>query len=103
MKKDKPRKVEMAKHAPGPWTTYTQGNHIRVGRGFSHVVASVKLDKHFPNHSRASANFIAAAPEMFEALINIQRAFAIGLPPTKKDIQLVNEAIAKATGGTDDD
>lgn len=87
------------KHTPGPWRIYRQGNHIRIGPDFGHVVAVVYLDKDFLDTDRADAELISAAPELLEALeIAVKFFNNNGGDADYTWLPVLKAAIAKAKG-----
>lgn len=96
--------MSAAKHTPGPWST-DEADHdapyqdITICGGRHRRICSVWIDD-APVHDynaeqKANARLIAAAPELLEAL---RKAKTASLPTEVRDV--VNAAIAKATGGT---
>ncbi len=92
------------KHTPGPWTFVQGGSgnfptwNVRVGSNLITLPFASSMDT-----LDADARLIAAAPDLLEALKEIEPILArmygpqaANLPP----MQLVRSAIAKATGET---
>lgn len=98
-----------AKHTPGPWT-HTEGNggfvHSRAD-GRRDLVASVypcapdgaEPLSPFPREPELDANcrLIASAPDLLEAA-QIAEAFFYAVAPESNERQILQAAIAKATG-----
>ena len=95
----------MTKHTPGPWKI--RGHFVEGGKDYKTVIAEIvgKLDRF---DVQADIRLIAAAPEMLEALKEVDEAIN---PPDKAGISLhtwnerlkvaeagIRAAIAKATG-----
>lgn len=96
------------KHTPGPWQIEGVGNirTIFMATGTSaYPVAVVEVDKlkRFGSGDLdATASLIAAAPEMLGALLRLRNMLILNqdfLHKYQDTADLMNAAIAKATGG----
>lgn len=93
------------KHTPGPWVATAQGNDTiyihdinPMGKTFG-TIAEIGSDSKYPEIyaiDKANAQLIAAAPDLLEALKNIENDDN-SIPPAIW--LLVKNAIAKAEGG----
>jgi hypothetical protein len=110
----------MSKHTPGPWFTTPQyGNYAVYSRGLvgddtgdGWEPCICELDSDEPVNHEANARLIAAAPELLEALrdlelgantvdycyLNMPGNFAEALLSLRAYAKTAREAIAKATG-----
>lgn len=105
------------KHTPGPWTHDEKDECLirgEQGRRICWTATASPGDLKGKYASRrqgdeANARLIAAAPELLDALLEAEAAFELTIPliPEKYDwpgssarsgLQIVREAIAKATG-----
>lgn len=88
------------KHTPGSWRLDFNGGSMRVLAvgGQESVVAQGLGDPSIPEYL-ADARLIAAAPEMLEALMNLENDGGSGMPYSAW--KLVQAAICKATGRTE--
>ena len=97
----------MVKHTPGPWMLTSTNPHdgwegweiqaqpSPIARGFTDTIASCTGPQ--SNDKRwANARLIAAAPDMFEALANLENDDGKAMPPSAW--KLVQDALAKARG-----
>jgi hypothetical protein len=86
-----------AKHSPGPWRLDFNDGSMRVlaAGGPDPVVAHSLGDASIPEYL-ADARLIAAAPEMLEALMNLENDGGKNMPESAW--KLVQDAICKATG-----
>jgi len=84
------------KHSPAPWKIAELTEQHPSPRIFSgsRLVAHVS-NSDYPNE--ANANLIAAAPDMLEALQNLENDDGKTMPPSAW--KLVQNAITKATNG----
>lgn len=87
----------MSAHTKGPW--HTDGQIVEVGNGWR--IATMHGD--LPRNMEANAHIIAAAPEMLEALEEIQRAMENMVDDADVvalfgEIKASRAAIAKAKG-----
>ena len=92
----------MSKHTPGPWTILSASNRtplVKAGPTVEETVAMV-IDFYKPDEAPANARLIAAAPEMLEALKDVDaRLTHIGhMEANALTHGIVRAAIAKATG-----
>ena len=93
------------KHTPGPWTTSgpaqfssTPNCMVYASHENGHLVASCDPGNS-PNQA-ANANLIAASPELLEACIAARAK--LGMSHAEHPVwRMLDEAIKKATGGTD--
>lgn len=94
----------MSKHTPGPWRVWNGSDTTPEAtvstiineqpEGWAHHIALIFND----STREANANLIAAAPEMYEALLALFKVSAVyGAMPSKLLIQIEN-AISKAEG-----
>lgn len=94
-------------HTPGPWYEYDEDGtwfiytEERVNVAFTDPTPT-EVSK---DEDHANARLIAASPDLLEAAIEvIQRCDSPSTYPImKKSIEQLKAAIAKATGGTDDE
>jgi hypothetical protein len=89
------------KHTPGPWRLGKQGKtnrHINAGAwsSFVKVVTIMEGDSEPNKQGMANATLIAAAPDMFEALVGLIRRFDTGEEDTNPEWIEARRAIAKA-------
>lgn len=90
-----------AKFTPGPWVA-SLGSLIRVfQKGTGAVIAGVHRQGRYTGEYRhkpieANAHLIAAAPDMYEALNNLENDDGKAMPPSAW--KLVQDALAKARG-----
>ena len=85
----------MSKHTPGPWRV-ANGVQIRSQRD---QIAKVWMMR--DGEGKANAALIAAAPDLYKALVQVRdRFFAADQPERDRDLMWgsVNAAIAKAEG-----
>lgn len=92
------------KHTPGPWPL----DYWTVRRDPSHFGSASNVTSNFEKLSasvggntglreqEANARLIAAAPDMFEALANLENDDGKAMPPSAW--KLVQDALAKARG-----
>lgn len=92
----------MSKHTPGPWHTCKAFNsgQLHVMAGSDHgLQRAIAIDVWADNEeSQANVRLIAAAPDMFEALDNINglsRALRAG-GPDPMDLQGLSDALEQA-------
>jgi hypothetical protein len=96
------------KHTPGPWRvqdntigTNEVGHQLRVDSNDG-AVADCGRSPHVDEQSRANARLIAAAPTLLKAvklaLMELER-ISYQKRADQKIIDLLNKAVAKATGG----
>jgi hypothetical protein len=77
--------MTQAKHTPGPWWTLRTRSNLRVsinGKGwtrFAKVVVRMNDADHDSDEGLANARLIAAAPELLEALRELNAALNDGL------------------------
>ena len=96
----------MSKHTPGPWTVNTEDYTNAIGieckvDGIGHTVVTDQFcypsfQQHPSKEKLANAYLIAAAPDMLEALLNLEDDDN-SIPPHAWD--LVQAAISKAVNG----
>jgi len=89
---------EKIKHTPGPWNLHDERNdwHIHSKKhGSISVIPKGGANQNFINSAKANAHLIAAAPEMYEALKNLENDN--GAIPNKA-WSLIQKAIEKAEG-----
>ena len=105
-------KAENAKHTPGPWTLTGSGgqweSRLSIRADKWGCVAHIGVDPQMPHWDgpqRANARLIAAAPELLEALIAMEREKSdymrlnhLGDPSNETTNKLARAAIAKAQG-----
>lgn len=81
----------MSQHTPGPWT-FDDDYYVVAGEENDIICELWSQDKD------ANARLIAAAPEMYEALKAINKAFPWNEQMTRPVFDKVHAAIAKAEG-----
>lgn len=93
----------MSKHTPGPWHVSEEWDGTSIKAGQFHVTHTIQWCGWHPEEedkavTQANARLIAAAPELLEALVDLERT--AGLPAMMDDPVRVKAraAIAKATG-----
>ncbi len=98
----------MSKHKPGPWfvngrESYTKYIEARIGGGLLQEVAACGPTEQ-QEQQEANARLIAAAPDLLEALIAMEREKSdymtrnnLGDPAIETTNKLARAAIAKAT------
>ena len=105
-------KAENAKHTPGPWTLTGSGgqweSRLSIRADKWGCIAQIGVDPQMPHWDgpqRANARLIAAAPELLEALIAMEREKSdymrlnhLGDPSNETTNKLARAAIAKAQG-----
>ena len=87
------------KHTPAPWKFFTEGNGNILCDGNSNIIGVVRPINNFGDYSesKANAHLISAAPDLLEALIEVeQMIYANELNQGTMDI--VTAAIKKARG-----
>lgn len=92
----------MSKHTPGPWEYFKNKTHAVISTEKLYDYGRPTIAKIWPGsckESEANARLIAAAPEMLEALKNIQSNAKGTMPPFLLEAIMVAEyVIAKAEG-----
>jgi hypothetical protein len=101
------------KHTPGPWQTlpeeadkaYIRVRGTRLGSRYK-VANVVTLDyagvhPREAEETRANARLIAAAPELLDALRAARKFVVSSHDPVGDELQRIDAAIAKATGGAE--
>lgn len=92
----------MNKHTPGPWWPTESGVRYRGGY-IAHTNSVQRYEGQDERYAREVAQreadklLIAAAPDMLEALQNLENDDGSSMPDSAW--KLVKDAIAKATGG----
>lgn len=89
------------KWTPGPWgkESFALSEEILApGNKLVAIVQSRHCDS--PEEMRANAHIIAAAPELYEALLGIVECKRMTNLPNKRQYQVAISAIAKARGET---
>ena len=87
--------MKKAKHTPGPWVAdgYDVWQNTTANRTYMKKVCTTI-------HTTADSALIAAAPEMLEALVELQ-ALLSDDPKNGHELFLIKAAIAKAKGGAE--
>ena len=92
----------MSKHTPGPWFVDSSRHFdTRIKQKVDDDVTIVVMGNwqpQFSDEQRANAHLIAAAPEMYEALIEARYLLIKRALQESTTFGLVNTAIAKAEG-----
>jgi hypothetical protein len=94
----------MSSHTPGPWERNGNAVHKRLSKHYAECVAIVGGD-----NKEGDANLIAAAPDLLEAckllmehikegLVSVYEEKADNGQPVVSACELIESAIAKATG-----
>jgi hypothetical protein len=86
-------------HTPGPWTYHADGeaNHYTLMRSDGGwLISFLHNGEQWTLTQEANARLMAAAPEMLEALKNLENDDGSTMPPSAW--KLVQDAIAKAEG-----
>lgn len=99
----------MTKHTAGPWKAVQNSAGAweihPTGEFNYHSIAGAHFNEYVSkdeSENEANARLIAAAPELLEALGDIRAALIMGNNPNDKGlIEMADEAIAKAEGGTE--
>ena len=89
--------AETAKHTPGPWRDGTEGNFRIYGRDGQDVAEALPRVLN-TREWRANARLIAAAPDLLEALKELQPFFEGEHHPDHPHCRQMRAAIAKAEG-----
>ncbi len=85
----------MSKHTPGPWRKHN--NYIFSSKVKSVVVQLREEPKHQTDRWEADARLIASAPDLLEALIQIELLETKNSNSTVKQmVKIAREAISKA-------
>lgn len=94
------------KFTPGPWTVLSEASKTYIVNENQDTVGIIPSDKDGTEFS--DARLISAAPEMFSSLYTAKRVLkTLGTRSLNADdaadideaMRIINEAIAKATGG----
>lgn len=88
-----------AKFTKGEWNV--EGTSMAIGSSYrgNFNVTSTCFDGDIGDSSKANANLIAAAPEMYELLSEVSHVLGHELSPTNKAyIKAIKELLAKARG-----
>lgn len=86
----------IAQHTPGPWEIWPAENSVVITESLGRHIAAIPLATH---EWKENARLIAAAPELLEALEELEALGSLELPQ-RRDAALLKAkaAIAKAKG-----